>query len=570
MKTTDTKRALRAAFYENNRGNLFLAMLFGILLAAYNPYISKVLGDVIDAVSTGNWPALRRTGITMLILIPMLFFANIALSVSKAHFIHKGLRQYKERAFAVLSRKSIAAFTSENTGTYLSTLTNDAASVEANYLNNMVLLVYNTVMFCMALAMMLWYSPLLTLIVVALSALPIVISVLMGKGLARRERAVSDENEAFTTRLKDLLGGFAVIKSFKAEERTADIFRAENDALEQTKKKRRVYAGWLNAASDASAAVVQLSIFFIGAVFAMRGSISVGMVMVFTNLCNFINMPIREMPEQWANRKAALTLIDKLAALLDENAEAEGENAPETLREGVALDNLSFAYEEGKPVLHDLSCRFEAGKSYAVVGASGSGKSTLLNLLLGAQRGYKGSLTLDGEELRGMSADSLYDLESLIGQNVFLFDDTIRNNITMFAPFPDADVARAIRLAGLEAVIAERGTDYRCGENGVNLSGGERQRIAIARSLLRGSSVLLVDEATSALDNETAQHVASAILDLDTLTRIVVTHRLDEALLRRYDGILMLKNGAVCEQGRFDELMAQKGQFYALYTVSNG
>ncbi|MBO4915570.1 MAG: ABC transporter ATP-binding protein, partial [Oscillospiraceae bacterium] len=175
MKTTDTKRVLLASFYENNRGNLFLAMLFGVLLAAYNPYISKVLGDVIDAVSTGDWPALRRTGIMMLILIPLLFFGDIALSVTKAHFIHKGLRQYKERAFAVLSRKSIAAFTSENTGTYLSTLTNDANSVEANYLNNMVLLVYNAVMFCMALAMMLWYNPLLTLIVVSLSVLPILI-----------------------------------------------------------------------------------------------------------------------------------------------------------------------------------------------------------------------------------------------------------------------------------------------------------------------------------------------------------------------------------------------------------
>ena len=568
MKATDTKRALLASFFENNRGSLFLALLFSVLVAAYNPYISKILGDVIDAVSTSDWPALRRTGITMLVLIPLLFFGDIALSVAKAHFVHKGLRQYKERAFAALSRKSIAAFTSENTGTYLSALTNDANSVEEKYLNTFVLLVYNAAMFCMSLAMMLWYNPLLTLIVVGLSALPIVISVLMGKGLAKRERAVSDGNEAFTTRLKDLLGGFAVIKSFKAEERTGNIFRAENAALEQTKKKRRVYAGWLNAASSTAGCIVQGGIFFIGAVFALRGTISVGTVLIFMNLCNFIIMPIREVPEQWANRKAALALIDKLASLLEENAESGGEAAPKTLREGIALDHVTFAYEEGKSVLHDLSCRFEAGKSYAIVGASGSGKSTLLNLLMGAYRSYSGSLTLDGQEVHALSADSLYDLESLIGQNVFLFDDTIRNNITMFAPFPDEDVERAIKLAGLAPVIAQRGTDYRCGENGVNLSGGERQRIAIARSLLRGSNVLLVDEATSALDNETAQHVTSAILDLDALTRIVVTHRLDETL-RRYDGILMLKNGAVCEQGQYHELMAKKGQFYALYTVSN-
>ena len=128
----------------------------------------------------------------------------------------------------------------------------------------------------------------------------------------------------------------------------------------------------------------------------------------------------------------------------------------------------------------------------------------------------------------------------------------------------------AAERAGLAPVLTERGEDYRCGENGVNLSGGERQRIAIARALLRGSRVLLVDEATSALDAETASRVAGSILDLEGLTRIVVTHRLEPALLRRYDGILVLKNGRLCEHGSFEELMAKKEQFYALYTVANG
>ena len=220
-------------------------------------------------------------------------------------------------------------------------------------------------------------------------------------------------------------------------------------------------------------------------------------------------------------------------------------------------------------MLRDITAAFEKGKSYAIVGASGSGKTTLLNLLMGACRDYEGALTIDGKELRGFSAESLYDRISLIGQHVFIFDDTIRANITMFADFPKGRVDRAIGLAGLDAVIRERGEDSLCGENGVNLSGGERQRISIARSLLKGADVLLVDEATSALDNETARHVSDAILNLRGLTRIVVTHRLDGTLLARYDEILMLKNGALCEQGAFPELMEKKGQFYALFTVTN-
>lgn len=140
----------------------------------------------------------------------------------------------------------------------------------------------------------------------------------------------------------------------------------------------------------------------------------------------------------------------------------------------------------------------------------------------------------------------------------------------MFGSFPDERVNAAVSRAGLDGVIWDRGEDYRCGENGVNLSDGERQRISIARALLRGSTVLLTDEATAALDAETAKTVTDSILNLDGLTRVVVTHRLEPSALSRYDKIIAMKNGRICEEGNFGELMAAKNQFYALYTVANG
>ena len=149
-----------------------------------------------------------------------------------------------------------------------------------------------------------------------------------------------------------------------------------------------------------------------------------------------------------------------------------------------------------------------------------------------------------------------------------LFDDTIRRNITMFRDFPEERVDEAVRRSGLDGLIAQRGEDYRCGENGGGLSGGERQRVSIARCLLRGTPVLLLDEATASLDNQTAFAVTDAILHLDGLTRLVVTHRLEEALLEQYDEIVVLRSGAVCERGRFEELMERKGYFYSLYNVS--
>jgi ABC-type multidrug transport system fused ATPase/permease subunit len=138
----------------------------------------------------------------------------------------------------------------------------------------------------------------------------------------------------------------------------------------------------------------------------------------------------------------------------------------------------------------------------------------------------------------------------------------------MFRDFPEEDIAEAIRLSGLSALIEEKGADYLCGENGSGLSGGEKQRISIARSLLKRAQVLLVDEATAALDAETAYKVSSAILQLEGITAIVVTHALDESLLKQYDSILTLKNGSIVESGTFGELIDKKGYFYSLFTIS--
>ena len=153
---------------------------------------------------------------------------------------------------------------------------------------------------------------------------------------------------------------------------------------------------------------------------------------------------------------------------------------------------------------------------------------------------------------------------SIIQQNVFVFNSTIRDNITMFSDFPEEEIDRAVRLSGLKKLIDEKGADYLCGENGSGLSGGERQRISIARALLRKTPVLFVDEATASLDAETLD----AILKLDGYTRVIVTHDLDENILRRCTGLFALKNGTVTEQGTFDDLMEKKGYFYSLFTVS--
>ena len=566
-KSTDIREYTRA-FYQGNRLNFALALILIILSTGGMLFFSWMLGEVTNIMAAGDLPRLWRTlGISVAALV-LVLAVELLMYYYKTKFVHRALRQYKDLAFSRLSEKSISAFSRENTSRYLSALTNDANSIEENYLNRSLLLIFQGAQFVGGLVMMFALSWQLALVTIVLTLIPITISLVMGKELAAREKAMSDQNEKFVAQVKDFLTGFSVIKSFKAEGEAGQLFQSSNAETERVKERRRWWDAMLSSIAQSCGSVIQIGIFFYGAWLAIGGNIPMGTVLIVLNLCNCFNQPIQIVPQYWASRKAALTLIEKLARITKENAGHAGVAIPARLERGITLKDVTFGYVPDKPVLKELSLTFEPGKKYAIVGSSGSGKSTLLSLLMGSYTDYAGSIAIDGQELREVDTDSLYDLASLIGQNVFLFDDTVRRNITMFRDFPADQVETAVKRSGLSALVAQRGEDYRCGENGVNLSGGERQRVSIARALLRGTPVLLLDEATAALDNQTAFEVTDAILHLDGLTRIVVTHRLDEALMEQYDEIIVLKDGQVREVGTYRQLMEKKAFFYSLFTLA--
>ena len=564
------EKQLWAQFYRGNRGVFALAVFAALAGGTLNLIVTWLMQQLIDAASgaPGALPLAALAEITggFVVLCAVLFLLKYA---SEPRFIARAMRQYKELAFQKLTEKSIASFRDESTAAYLSALTNDAASVEADYLAQQLSVITNTVTFFGALFMMLWYSPLLTAIAVGVTALPLAASLLTGGRLQAAEKQVSERNRDFTAALSDCLSGFAVVKTFKAEREIFQLFAESNRALEQEKFSRRRLKVLIGMIGAVTGLVAQLGVFLAGAWLALSGSgLTAGTVILFVNLMNFMIGPVSELPALLAGRRAALGLIGKLADALEKDGSAGGSRTLSRLEHGIELRDVSFGYEAGKDVLHHVSARFEAGRAYAIVGGSGSGKSTLLNLLLAENTGYRGSVLLDGTELRELSPEALYGLMSVVQQNVFVFNASIRDNVSMFREFPQEALDEAIRRAHLRELLDARGADYLCGENGKGLSGGEKQRVSIARSLLKKSSVLLVDEATAALDVQTAHQVSSDILDLTGMTRIVVTHSLEEALLRRYDGIFVLKNGTLAESGSFDELMQRKGYFYALFTVA--
>ena len=563
-------KQLCGRFFYRNKLTFGLAAFSALFSGFGGLIISWLLKQLIDTASyvpgARSFESVLMLFVGFLVLMVMSFILDY---ITRPAFIRRAMLQYKNMAFDKLMDKGISTFRDESTATYLSALTNDATSIETNYLSQLLSLFTMSVMFFGSVTLMLLYSPLLTAIAVGVTILPLVASIITGKRMVGAEKKVSDRNKSFTAVLTDCLSGFSVIKSFKAEKEIFKMFAARNKELEGSKFNKERIKTIVGMIGSMAGMLAQSGVFIAGTYLILSGyDLTTGTVMMFVNLMNFMIQPMATLPGLIAGRKAAKGLIQKLADALSQNNESAGYEEISNVKNEIALDSVSFGYDDEKEILHGISAKFDAGKAYAIVGASGSGKSTLLNLLMASSQNYKGKILMDGKELKSFKAESLYDCISVIQQNVFVFNASIKDNVTMFRDFAKAELDDAIKHAHLDELINKRGEDTLCGENGCGLSGGEKQRISIARSLLKKSSVLLADEATAALDAQTAWQVSNDILDLEGITRIVVTHSLEEGLLKRYDGILVLKEGKVEEFGTFDELMDANGYFRALYTVS--
>lgn len=565
-KSREFKRRL---FYKNKM--CFIAsVIMTIVMSFLNLMISWLIQQIMDSMANQNMQAVVRCAWIAASVVIAYTVANAVYRAVYPRFLQRAMQQYRDYAFSRLTQKSLRSFSKEGTALYVSALTNDCTSIENNYLAATFTLIELLFCFWGALIMMLYYSPVMLVLAVALSFLPVAVSMKAGNRLTEQEKEISKKNERFVSIVNELLSGFPVIKSFRAETQASRLFSQRNEQAEEAKKNKRRTEQMISLLANDAGIIAQMGIFLAGAWLAISGKgVTAGVVIVFVQLMNYILNPISQVPLLWSNRKAAIALMEKLSDALSENVREEGREKLNGFSEKIEVKDLTYGYEPESHVLKDLDVQFDAGKSYAIVGGSGSGKSTLLNLLMGSSSNYQGEICIDGASIKNIESESLYQLMTSVQQNVFVFNDTIRNNVTMFHEFPDKEVTLALERSGLSEFIEKRGEDFVCGENGANLSGGERQRISIARALLRKSPILLVDEATAALDAATARAVSFSILNLVGMTRIVVTHRLEEAILRRYDKILVMKNGTICEQGNFDTLMQQKGQFYSLFQIGH-
>lgn len=302
-----------------------------------------------------------------------------------------------------------------------------------------------------------------------------------------------------------------------------------------------------------------------------KQSITVGTAIIIIQLSTHIVGPVK-LSISLINQIRSVSLIaDKIETILEDTKDSFENTNLNNFVDSIEIKNLDFSYNEERKALDNINLSIDKNKKYAIVGESGSGKSTLIKLLMRYYNDYEGSILIDNNDLRNIYSSDLYKNMSMIQQNVFMFDDSIKENIRLYSNHTDDDIINSCERSGLTKLIDKlpEGINSLVGENGNKLSGGEKQRIAIARALINNTQILILDESTSALDNETAYNLEHSLLNLDDLTLITVTHKLIKSILINYDEIIVMKNGKIIEKGSFNDLLNQKGYFYSLYTIQN-
>ena len=560
-------KSVKSYIYKGNISNFIFLTFTSLFQTAEMIIISLMLEKIMAIATAKNLDALYEQGIMFLVLLVLSILMYILVIYLKPKYQKKAITQYKNNIYGCILDKNIANFNKHNTSTYISALTNDVTKIEQSYLFSAFDLITNITLLLTTMVIMLIYCPLLTLAGIGLSLLPFIGAIIVGGKLAFHEKEISDQNASFMHFVKDNLIGFSTVKVFKSENKIKELFIKNNDILENKKASKTKTLVLMEMVQTVLSLVSQFGVFFIGAYISITtGDIAPSVILLFVQLMNYIISPLMQIPSSLSKRLACKPLFIKISEIIqiesDNNLGVEIEEINE-----ITVSNLKFMYDD-KVILKGINHKFEKNKSYAIVGTSGSGKTTLINLLLGKYNNYSGDIYYNNADIKNISLDSLFEIASFVEQNVFVFDDSIINNITMYSNIDEELLKEAINKSGLAKLIDEKGPDYRCGENGCNLSGGEKQRISIARALVKKSQLLLLDEATSALDNETSSSITNNLLRINNTTKIMITHRLDEEILNQFDEIVVMKNGQIIEFGTYSELMNSNGTFKSLVELN--
>ena len=554
---------------KNHKKFYYAFMIFNMLVPLTNIAFAYSIKDIIDSGMSQNREALTQAvlvGATVIFLYAGLNFISLRL---RNKLVRKIMSRYKNKVFQSILDKDYREFSKDKSGKYISILTENIKKIEQDYLYQYFNISKNFSLMIFSLIAMFIGNWFLTLLVIIASIIPMIISGVIGQRLASLQNSAIIADQKYLAKIKDILAGFLVIKSFNVKEAIRQDYTYESEKLDEIYYIKGKFDVLASVISQLSGMIVFLVAFGGGMYLVFDGHTTIGSVTAIVQLVNFVVMPLNEIGMGISKFREGQVILNSFE--VKDAVELQPGKRKEYFDDVISFSNIDFSYPNAEEkIFNNLSLDIQKGEKIAIVGMSGSGKSTLLNLLLRFYDVTSGHISIDNQDLQDISSESLYNLMTVVQQDVYIFDDTLSANITLNQPFAEDDIKQAVQQSGLENYILENelGLQTLCGENGANLSGGQKQRLSIARALIRKTPILLLDEATSSLDNQVTTEIENSILKIRDLTTLVVTHKLNKTILKKYDRILFMKEGVIVEDGSFDDLMYREGEFYKLFGLS--
>ena len=550
-------------YIKQNKVLFIVTILVSVIASLGYVFMAILLQQLLDIAVAKDMQQFVR-----MVLFSIFYFAVLGIflylqSLLSKKVICKIMRQIRSDVFRGTVDHSIEDFNKKNTADYISIITNDVKMIEDNFLLPLFEVVQYAVIFTASFLLMVYFDIIVTVCVIVAIAIMFLIPSFLGNSLEKRQKKYSSKLADFTVSLKDILSGFEIIKSYSMKRYVIQRFNKENDETINSKYSVDRLLALNEGVSSFLALMVQIVVLFLSAYFIITGRITVGtllgMVQVSSNLANPLVMIFTNVPKI----KSIQPIVEKLQSISKYPLSHSKKEHISSFDFCICTKDLGFSYDKQKEVLNEINCTIEKGKKYVVVGKSGCGKSTLIKLLAGYYSDYAGTIKYDNRELNLLDRNDIAQLSSIIHQNIYMFDETIQDNICLHEDYPQEKIDNVVMESGLSEFISElpEGLLYQVGENGANLSGGQKQRIAVARALIRNKPILILDEGTSAVDMQTAYDIENRLLKINDLTIITITHHLRKELLEKYDEIICMDNGKIIEKGTFNELASNNSIF---------
>lgn len=518
------------------------------VVACFLPVIDSLIRMGLFAMMFGGVEKKDMRYFTVLVMLSVLaaIIAGVLHIVSRLMrigFMKNILLEIRQQAFNKIINISYKDFSKQSKEVYMSHLINDINTFENNFFVNLLNVIFSGGMYVVCLVILYFIDFKLGIVMTLVSTGMFLFSRLFTRKTEELQEEISKRNEQLTVEIANMFNGLEILKLNGIENKFLEKSLGSINRVEKRKVVFNIFSEQQKSLIMFVSYIVLIGVvIYSGANIEVMGFVK---VMLVVQLCSNLIFPLVEVLPRMNVIKSSIRIYDKITGTEESGGKVEEKNIPFQFNTDIQVENLSFNYGE-QTILKEASFKIEKGKKYLIKGVSGAGKSTLMKLLAMIYDEYEGKILVDGKDYAQIEERDFNDKVAFVYQDVFLFEDTIRNNICLYKDKDENLVLEACRKAGLMDLIEEQeeGLDTVLLENGKNLSGGQRQRISIARAIIKEAELLFVDEGTSALNEDIGRQVEQEILNLDC-TVVAISHRYYEGVTTNYDYVLELKNGRV-------------------------